>query len=261
MRSLLMIAATLGFAGAGLTADLWAQVRIVGRVIDEMRRPVEGVEVIVNRLDVRAVTDSTGLFTLGASLDDSTIAFRRIGYRPLLLTLQPLPPTGDTILVRLAPSPVPLPEVIVSARPSKPLRYAGTTKYNEVFLRRRIGLGRLITREEIDQKAVIATHELLEGVSGIRIWNGPPKRIRFIRCEEPDGIAVFFDGVRQITAATSPARGPRTFTVEDEPVIEILSRINPSDVELIEVFQGASEIPGVYHWNGCAVIAIWTRWN
>jgi predicted CoA-binding protein len=47
----------------------------------------------------------------------------------------------------------------------------------------------------------------------------------------------------------------------EEPVIETLSRINPSDIEMIEVFRGPSEIPGIYHWNGCAVIAIWTRWN
>ena len=208
---------------------------------------------------MRARTDSAGLFTLDVGRSDSTIAFRRIGYQLLLATVHPLPPPGDTILVRLVTSPVTLPEVVISATPSKPLRYAGTTKYDEVFLRRRIGLGRLITREEIDQRVVVATHELLEGTPGVRIWNGPPKRIRFIRCEEPGGIAIFVDGVHQITAARSA--DPRTFTVEDEPDIEILSRINPSDVEMIEVYSGASEIPAVFHWNGCAVIAIWTRWN
>jgi hypothetical protein len=48
---------------------------------------------------------------------------------------------------------------------------------------------------------------------------------------------------------------------DEEPAVEMLSRINPSDIEMIEVYRGASEIPGVFHWNGCAVIAVWTRWN
>lgn len=267
MRHGVTVRALLGLAGSTVATTLWAQApprpptHLVGRVIDEHRSPVEGVEVIFNRREVRARTDSAGFFTLEVGRSDSTIAFRRIGYQPLLATVHPLPPPGDTVLVRLVTSPVTLPEVVISASPSKPLRYAGTTKYDDVFLRRRIGLGTLITREEIDQRVVLATHELLEGVSGVRIWNGPPKRIRFTRCGEPGGIAIFLDGMRQITAAPSPDRGPRTFTVEDEPDIEILSRINPSDMEMIEVYSGASEIPAVFHWNGCAVIAIWTRWN
>ena len=267
MRYSVTIQAVLGIAGAVVVTTLGAQapprqlIQLVGRVVDERRSPVEGVEVIINRRDVRARTDGAGLFTLDVGRSDSTIGFRRIGYQLLLATVHPLPPPGDTILVRLVTSPVTLTEVVISATPSKPLRYAGTTKYDEVFLRRRVGLGKLITRDEIDQRVVVATHELLEGTPGIRIWNGPPKRIRFTRCGEPGGIAIFLDGVRQVTAAPSPERGPRTFTVEDEPDIEILSRINPSDVEMIEVYSGASEIPGVFHWNGCAVIAIWTRWN
>lgn len=51
------------------------------------------------------------------------------------------------------------------------------------------------------------------------------------------------------------------FALDEEPEIEMLSRVNPSDIEMIEVFRGAGQIPGVFHWNGCAVVAIWTRWN
>jgi len=136
---------------------------------------------------------------------------------------------------------------------------------------RRIGLGILITREDIAARVVFATHELLQGTPGVRVWNGPPKRIRFVRCQDPGGISIFIDGVRQISNASSGDRDPPGFagiprrastsSREDEPEIEILSRINPSDVEMIEVYRGASEIPGVFHWNGCAVVAIWTRWN
>jgi hypothetical protein len=38
-----------------------------------------------------------------------------------------------------------------------------------------------------------------------------------------------------------------------------LERIAVAGIEMVEVYKGVSDIPGVYHWDGCAVIAIWTR--
>jgi hypothetical protein len=254
-------------------------VRLVGRVLDDAQRLVEGVQVIVNRRDVRAMTDANGIFRLDVLPSDSTVSFRRIGYRPMLLTIHPLPPLTDTLLVRLLSSPVDLPEVIVSGQPTKPLRYAGTMKYDDVFLRQRVGLGTLITREAIDRRFGVATYEVLQGIPGVRIWNGPPKRIRFARCQDPRAVSVFIDGIRQMPAssdapATVSDRGgtgviptsgvpqKRSFNpADEEPPVEMLSRVNPSDIEMIEVYRGASEIPGVFHWDGCAVIAVWTRWN
>src|SRR6266536_1309167 len=184
----------------------WAQAapaqRLVGRVFDETRHPIEGVEVIVNRREVRATTDSAGVFQIEVSRTDSTLAFRRIGYRPMLFAMRPLPSPDDTILVQLAGGPVRLAEVVVSAEPDKPLRYAGTTKYDEVFLRQKVGLGTLISRDAIETRFGFATDELLRGVAGIHIWNGPPKRIRFTRCSEPGGVAIFIDGIRQIPSSS-----------------------------------------------------------
>jgi hypothetical protein len=243
------------------------QAQIVGRVVDETRRPVEGVEVIVGRREVRARTDRAGLFRLHVSSKDSTVGFRRIGYRSMLLTIHPLPPFRDTILVQLVKSPIELPEVIVSGSPSKSLRYAWTTKYDEVFLRGKISRGTLITREDIDRRLGVQTYELLQGIPGVRTWNGPPKRIRFARCQELGGVSVFIDGIRQISrssrsgfaaATVSPGRGEGRIPqagatadpgvssglAEDEPEIEMLSRVNPWDIGMIEVYRGLARSPG-----------------
>lgn len=231
--------------------------RLVGRVFDQTRRLIPGVEVFVNRGETRARTDTGGIFQLDVLPSDSTIGFRRIGYRPLVVRVDPLPPINDTILVQLEAIPVQLPEVVISARSSKPLRYAGTAKYDDVFIRHKLGLGTLVTRDDIDSRFGLHTYELLQNVPGVRIWNGPPKRIRFARCQDSGrsgGISVFIDGVLQLES-------DRTLGLGEEPAVEMLSRINPADIEMIEVFRGASEIPAVFHWNGCAVIAIWTRWN
>jgi hypothetical protein len=165
------------------------------------------VEVLVNRREVRTATDQHGVFSIRVSPTDSTVGFRRIGYRPMLLALHPLPPSRDTIVVELRASQVQLPELIVSAPPTKPVRYAGTTKYDEVFRRRRVGLGTLITREAIELRFGSSTAELLQGIAGVNVWNGPPKRIRFARCPEPGGIAVFIDGWRQHPPRAFP-KGP-----------------------------------------------------
>ena len=117
-------------------------VAVAGKVHDDRYRLLAGVEVIVNRQERRAITDSAGRFTIIVTPADSTIGFRRIGYRPVLLSLKPPPPTRDTVLVMLVQSPVDLPDLIVTAAPVKPLRYAGTTKYDEFFLR---GVGRTST--------------------------------------------------------------------------------------------------------------------
>src|SRR5258706_15945759 len=125
---------------------------LVGRVVDETRHLVPGVEVFVNRGEVRAITDTAGIFHLQILASDSTVGFRRIGYRPLIVRIDPLPPGDDTQLVQLQSVPVQLAEISVVGTATKPLRYAGTTKYDEVFLRRKIGLGTLVTREDIDSR-------------------------------------------------------------------------------------------------------------
>jgi hypothetical protein len=241
---------------------------LIGRVHDQAGRDLSGVEVVINRREVRATTDRNGVFTILVSPVDSTVGFRRIGYRPILLSLHPLPSLRDTILVELIASAVQLPELIVSAPASKPLRYAGTTKYDDVFRRQKIGLGTLVDRDAIDRRFGSSAAELLQGIPGVRVSNGPPKRISFVRCQNPGGVQVFIDGVRQVPMSGSRDPGNRLenptlarLSFNETPEVEMLSRINPSDIEMIEVYRGVSEIPGVFHWDGCAVIAVWTKWN
>ncbi len=244
--------------------------RLIGRVIDPARHALEGVEVIINRRAVRTISSARGVFTLEVTPADSTIAFRRIGYRPVVFSLNPLPRSTDTALVQLEPSAVELTEVVVSAEATKPVRYAFSTRYDDVFRRQRIGLGTLVPREVIDARLGATTEQLLDGIAGVRVWNRPPKRIRLARCQQPGGILVFIDGVRQVPSVQASSEQDnsglifkppsRSSTPMDmEPEVEVLERINPAAIEMIEVFRGASEIPAEFHWNGCAVIAIWTR--
>lgn len=66
---------------------------LVGRVYDEARRPIAGVEIIVNRKDLRATSARNGLFTVQVAPNDSSLGFRRIGYKPMLGLASPFAPT------------------------------------------------------------------------------------------------------------------------------------------------------------------------
>lgn len=65
---------------------------------------------------------------------------------------------------------------------------------------------------------------------------------------------MYVDGTRLMPQKTDDTR-------RWTPVVEMLDRLNPADLEMIEIYRGPSQIPGVYHWDGCAVIALWTKWN
>src|SRR5882672_11225644 len=196
MRRFTVLVLLTPAAALALTQTICAQsrprttTRLVGRVIDQTRHLIPGVEVLVNGAEVQSTTSASGVFQLRILPSDSTVAFRRIGYRPLVVRIDPLPPGDDTLLVQLESVPIQLSVVTVIGTPTKPLRYAGTTKYDEVFLRRRVGLGKLITRDDIDRRFGLRTYELLQNIPGIHVWNGPPKRLRFTRCQDPGGISV-----------------------------------------------------------------------
>src|SRR5205809_1090628 len=54
-------------------------VRLVGRLIDQTRHLIPGVEVLVNGAVVRSMTNASGVFQLQIVPSDSTVGFRRIG--------------------------------------------------------------------------------------------------------------------------------------------------------------------------------------
>ena len=78
----------------------------------------------------RALTDSLGRFVLrGLSGDSVRLGLRRIGYQALTRAVSLRTPSGELELV-MHPDAVVLPEVRTTARPAKPAKYLGTTKYD-----------------------------------------------------------------------------------------------------------------------------------
>jgi hypothetical protein len=239
-------------------APLSAQgVELRGTVRDPDARPIPGV--VVRAPEARTLTDSLGRFVLrGISGDSVRLELRRIGYQGLARTISLRALPGELELV-LRPDAVVLPEIRTTARPTKPARYLGTTKYDGFFQRQKLGLGTFISREQIERMNAFHTVEILRGIPGINvnIGNGDPTDvdIRIPRCAGGSfRVTVWIDG--QMLMPSSGGGHPG----RDYALAEMLSRITPTGIEMVEVYRGASQIPGVFHWDGCAVIAIWTRY-
>ncbi|HEU5217728.1 MAG TPA: Plug domain-containing protein, partial [Gemmatimonadales bacterium] len=159
----------------------------------------------------------------------------------------------------MEPGSYQLPEVVVTARYAKPAEYAGTTKYDDFFRRRKLGLGTYILRQDIERSNAFHTIEILRMVPGVKTdINGNPAlgKVSFSGCGYRDtdfDATVWIDGQRVVPDRLDPDPGRR--------VGEMINRIGPSNIEMMEVYRGLAQIPGEFHWNGCAAIVIWTRYN
>ena len=78
--------------------------------------------------------------------------------------------------------------------------------------------------------------------------------VYFSRCNEnPPRINVYVDGHKLQPPIAPPKAEVRRI------VGDMLSRINPGDIEMMEIFRGPGELPGEFNDGNCGAIAIWTR--
>ena len=255
-------------------------VRISGRIRDPLQRPIAGAEVRVVGTTLSVVSSDSGFFRLIApNTSPILVQIRRPGYRAQLLRINES--WSGTIL--LEPGVYELPGIQVTARMAKPANYANTNKYDGFFRRQHIGFGEFVTREEIDRRSAQHTAQLLETRPGVRVdfrqgeiaSGGQGTIVAFARCNEyPPKINVYVDGhklqprsvmdrggdlaMQMMSGGVSPAEIQRRREVRGI-VGEMLDRINPSDIELMEIYRGPSELPGEFHDGNCGAIVIWTR--
>jgi hypothetical protein len=213
---------------------------VTGVVMDTVGVPISHAVVSVVGQPLRAITDSAGRFRLQSVQPGLRIfAVRALGYRPLMwsLTLDPGQIAHGRIGLHRIDTAVVLPELTVVGEQYVSPRMAG------FYERRRLGLGHYLDREAIERRNAFVTTDLLLGMAGVRVYktNDPfTNRVVFLRCER---IGVYLDGSR----------------LWGDPG-ENLSLINPADVEAMEIYRGASELPAEFMSDDCAAIVIWTRY-
>ena len=222
---------------------------IRGRLLEDATGlPIEAAAVTLvdeKGVDLGTVlTDSAGQFLLRLPTGGRyTLRAERLGYESV--TGGPLDAaTNDTIQVefRIAADAIPLDPLVVIAQAK--VRYLDRVGFYD---RQRTGFGYFLTRKDIRMRYSQRMTDLLRSIPGVRVVGRPPSQDVVMRGSNclPQ---IVVDGV------IARRGGDRALMYIDDFVI-------PMDIEGLEVYRGASELPAEFggKTSGCGVIAIWTR--
>lgn len=215
-----------------------ASAGMIGRIFDEKTNQVlSDVLIFVDSTRQDITVSSQGRFVLSdLPAGPHRIEIRAIGYRPQVLKVSLL--DGQVLEREFAMvfTGDKLPDLAVEARNSKLL-----PRFGDFERRRQSGLGAYITRDEIQSRGYLKIGEAVRGVKGVRV-----------NCGEVDC---------EIHMARAPTNCFPTYYVDGRLARSFAESTPMNDVQGIEVYRGAAEMPGEFSGAGamCGVIVIWTR--
>lgn len=222
-----------------------AQSVLAGRVReDSTGRPLAGVEVVLVGSERRTLTDAAGRYVLNMLPGGRRqVLFRSVGFRPV----QEWVVLGrvDTVWANpmLVAQTVRLDPLVVTATPAAP-RGIGVEAFEE---RRARGLGVFFDSTEIRRYQHYRVRDFLQRVPGQ------------VRRPTPDGsgaceMSVYIDGVWM-----GGGGAPGTASSKAPP--DLNREIEMAQVQAIEVYRGAAEVPVEYGGTrgACGVVLVWTR--
>lgn len=238
-----------GSADASAMRTLRGTARLVGHILDDGGRPVNGARVVVREANATVTTDTSGTFRLaGLPLGTHTVEMTALGFAPLRTAVDLRPDADAVALFHPTRRVQALDEVTVRDRVDR----SGFDR------RRRQGGGWFTDAESIEQSGVVSVPMVLASapmlrVSGTDVTGQPVIRGRG-RCEP----TYFVDGQPLLMAANLP-------TLREVGGIEVFS--NPAAAP--PQFSGpnreyrpdaAGRDRGSANLNAfCATILIWTK--
>ena len=254
-----LVALVLSVASPLLTAPLSAQgafATLRGVVTDATsQQPITGVRVVIAATGRYATTDSLGVFEL-REIPSGVIRFffTASGYPRTSVVLAlakgermvqrfelesiaaEAAAAGDASADSAAGRVQRLPATEVTGEPSRGVRY-------EDFERRlKTGRGQYVTREVIEERAYNTLSDAVRGLRGVAIECGGSR------------------GCLIRMARSLPGCYPQ-YIVDGRPDNFFGPNVAVRDIEGIEVYSGAADVPGEFAGTdaGCGVVVIWTR--
>ncbi|NIP81006.1 MAG: TonB-dependent receptor plug domain-containing protein [Gemmatimonadetes bacterium] len=218
------------------------EILVTGRVVQRASgRAISGVRITLEGTDLERFSDEQGLFEfLRVRAGTYILVAEHIGYGTARDTLE-VPDRGRLDLdIRLVARPIELEPVVAS------VRFAGGPRMRGFYERRRIGLGRFLTRADFEDRPLGYVTDALRLMPGVRIAprvQGGMTTGQAVMLRGGCRPQVYLDGVLLI----------RGYSSIDELV-------QPMDIEGIEVYHGP-EAPAAYSRGGgaCGSVLIWTR--
>ena len=249
MRRTVLVAAVLGLAAA-MAETGHAQI-LRGRILEDgTGAPISNAHITLlirntQQIAAEADGDSVGRFRMLAPRPDTyDIRIDRIGYQPVAIDSFGIGEDREVVVeFRMALNAVPL----------EPVRVLGNSRYDHTRLEdyydrmermTRAGIGRFITREDVEATPTSYVSDLMRGHVPTLQVVGRQRAVYFYRNGRECMPSLYIDGV---LANRNQAVGPDEFVSADL-------------VEGIEVYRGLTQMPGEYvDLSGCGVILIWTR--
>jgi hypothetical protein len=243
MRSFLFAA----FAAGALTGlpSLEAQSpvpgSITGTVKDSLGATITGADITASSTSARAETDDRGKFTLkNIPAGPVEVYVHRIGFRPDTVELTVYAGQSTPVEVVLHPVIPQLQTVVVHGRQD------ATGRIAEFYARKDRGIGRFITRSEIERRNPSNLNDMFRMVPGARLVNFGPGRtyLRFRGMQCPP--MIWLDGTPLLAGEFD------------------LDALSPYSIEGIEIYSGLSTVPAQFMGNryissSCGTIVIWSR--
>jgi len=200
--------------------------------------PIAGAAVQLDTSQWRAVADSQGRFELD-SVEPGTyvLHIRAVGYDEGAWRVRLHPEQVTTHAFALAQQVVELPGVAVKGR--LPL---SARRYIDFERRRQTANGAFFTQEDIERANPATLVDILVTVRGVQ------------------QVCLVNDCVAKMVRAP-PGCYPQYFIDGIESTAYFARHTPPKDIKGIEIYRGASEIPGEFGGSSsaCGVIAIWTK--
>jgi hypothetical protein len=258
-----LLAAALAAAPSAAPAQQ-APIRPAGlgiHVVDPADAPIAGVRVVVVGSGAEGVSDESGWVRLpGVRPGRIFVLATRLGYRPAEFTLQVPLSGGLEVDVELEPAAVAVQGLTaVGTSENRSLAAAG------FYRRKQTGMGSFLTRDDIEKTRAQRTSEIFRRVRGIRVV--PAGRDQYKLQTVRYGLSL-----SQSTGGMTRAgrRGDRAgenvcemLVYLDGTLVQLngIDDIRMDNVEAIEVYRGAGEIPAEYRVTNatCGVVVLWTR--
>ncbi len=221
----------------------------LGRVTDSLGTPVPNAAVSLLGTGLQTLTDGNGRFRFSAvPVGSHPVVARAIGWKPLLFMIRMEEGQEQSFQIGLERAPQFLPDLIAKGTViEKPPEYAFTSRYDGFFHRQRIRAGTFRARHQSAWfQSASRTADLLQGIPSVRVSSsGGISTVSFQGCKggASNKVAVWIDGSRVMTDDHNYA----------------LDYVSPAEIELIEVYRRAGQIPAEFLADACAAIVIWTR--
>ena len=241
--------------------SLTAQAVIMGTAIeDSTRRPLAGVEVILEGTKKQTITDGAGRFLLNdLPTGNKVVFFRSVGYRPQRIRVVLNKTDTTRVEAVLVSDRVRLEPIVVTGAPDRP-RGIGREAFEE---RRRLGFGKFMDSTELRRAGGVRVSDVLtrlgvsmyehRGDAGLQLLATSSRRTGH-STDVPCYMSVIYDGVTLYKAVSTGGIPPY-------PPPDFRKEFELNNIESIEVYRGAGEVPLEFGGPAasCGVIVLWSK--